>query len=796
MNKRTNHYYGYLTIKSTSKKILCAIPFFLLLFLASSIAQSPFSIKGVVLDIASGEPLIGASIYEAESGKGAISDNFGHFELKDLAEQAKIEVSFIGYNTFNQALDLKKETANFIKINLIEGVELATLEVVANSEDQKFGRNIGNVNIDVKRLKAIPNLLGEQDVVKALTFAPGISSGYEGSVGLYVRGGTPDQNLILLDDAKIYNGSHLLGFLSSFNGDAIKQLTLHKGDKPAQYGGRLSSVLDIRVKEGNKKQKNIDLTISPISSKLLVELPIVENKTSLLIAGRASYLDLLTLPLYIQYKNGKRDNYFGYTMYDINAKLHHKFSDKTHLSLSYFKSRDRFTLLDVSEIADSLTAQNRIAFGNEAANLKFVKYFDKVSTNTSLVFSNFKTAINNQGNPEDSFVANSNTRSNISSVGIKSNWNWNLSTNHQLLFGGEWEREFFEPTLIDLITPDGTPIKTEDLWNETKESQSFAIYINQISQINDWIELNLGARFWRYQAGNYTRFFVEPRATLALYLKSYGSIKFAYNQSNQGVHLLTNNGLTLPTDFWLPATANLPTSSGTEWSVGWKKSFRKNLHIELGGFYKTNQDVITLKDGVNYYEVGIDIKDKLETNGQGRAYGVELLLEKKIKRFTGLLSYTWSKSERQFDAINNGSWYPLRYDRRHDLSITGTLNLNKNWSLAANFVYSSGFAITLPSAIYLPQLETLNPVLHFENRNNARNPAYLRADISATKKFRKSTLTFGVYNISGRRNPLYQSLFFERLSLTDIFDTSYTIQSEQTSFPAFIPSIAYTWDIK
>jgi len=752
-------------------------------------AQEKISINGKVLDSESKEPLIGVSILSQQTGKGALTDNFGRFSLPPVSKFDTLYFQYLGYNSKQLYGDSLEQQAK--QVFLKAGINIDTVAVIAQKEEKAFGQSIGKIGLSPKQVKLLPAALGEPDAIKALSLMPGVSTGTEGTTGLFVRGGSPDQNLILLDDAVIYNGSHMLGFLSSFNTDVLKKVNLYKGYMPAEFGGRLSSVLDIRVKEGHKLKKQLGFSISPVNTKMIVELPLPNQQTSFMLAGRGSFVDLLTLPLYFRYKNGNADTYVSYQMYDINAKLHHIFSEDLHLSLSYFKTNDRFRSLTTSEAVNNFTAENKLNYGNEAVNLKLVHFINnRLYNNTSLVYSTYNSSIFTVGSGSDAVFANGTATSKIVNLGLKSNWTFNTIAANTLNFGLSTGIETFNPTKLEILSANGTFLKTTDLWqDEPKQSHNVALHASYTHLFGNTFQLKGGLRAWYYDIEKYNRIFIEPRLSLGVNVNSKSAVRLSYGLSNQTVHFLTNNGLSLPTDFWLPAIPEIPVSFSSQVSLGYSQSLNKNLDFEVDVYYKQMKRLIALKDGIDYYQPDRSIYEKLQGDGIGKAYGIEVSIMKPKGKLNGGLSYTYSRSLRQFNEINMGEWFPFKYDRPHDVSLFGIYHFNKKWTGSFTFIYNTGIAVTAPTAVYFPNNETGNLTFHFDERNNDRLNDYVRLDIGFTRTFKKSSLTLSIYNALGNFNPIYRELG-QGFTDENPFDP-YVISWEYGLFP-FLPSINYS----
>lgn len=766
-----------------------------ILLVCSLYLNAQKSVSGVVLDANSGEELIGVSISPASSEIGTLSDNFGYFSI--LVPDG-IDTLFLNHVGFKTVLIDLNNHQNFYTVKLSQGITIEEVFVSEIAHKDQSLRNIGIIRKSVEELSEISTLIGEADIIKSLTFLPGISSGIEGSTGLNVRGGSPDQNLILLDDAKIYNGTHLFGLLSSFNSDIISKIETYKGDIPAKYGGRLSSAIDLRVRNGNKIEKEASITLSPIVSKVFYTAPIVKDRTSILIASRVSPLSLLTLPNYIRFKNGNSDSHTSFFLYDVNAKIHHKISDKEHLSFSLSHTNDIFNDL-VGENGDNgerIESRFSINYGNTALNLKYVKFINSnIIFNSSLVYSAYRSNLEALGVDDINLFSNSDVSSSIQSAAYKMEL---VDENDRFIssVGIEIEKEWFEPTILSQFDVNQRVSSTTDLWKNPRSPTSLALYGTSSIRLGANTTVSAGLRLWRYAITDFQSIHVEPRISISHSSSSSAGLKLNYSRTNQGVHFLSTNGITLPTDFWLPSIGEIPLSTSDQISLGYSRSLDDNQSITVEGYFKLTDNLVAQEEGVDFFDASESIQDKIVVNGRGRAYGLELLYELNRNRFSGWLSYTLSRSLRQFDEVNQGREFPYRFDRIHDLSLTSSYDINKRWSLGLNYVYTTGIAVTRPSSILV--LNPNNVIPNIQSRNGSRLSAYQRMDISVSRKIKKSKLTFSIYNTLGNRNPLYERILVGG-NVTDSIGAPISgmsqLRVERVSLFPFLPSISYKIDL-
>lgn len=595
---------------------------------------------------------------------------------------------------------------------------------------------------------------------------PGVKMGNEGSSAIYVRGGSPDQNLILLDEVPLYYVSHYGGFFSIFNSDAISNVTLIKGGFPARYGGRLSAVLDVRMKEGNKQNYQGAATIGLLSSKISFEGPIVKDKTSFIISARRSILDLfMRAASSIQYKVSQ-----GFSFYDINAKINHEFSDKDKIYLSVYNGNDNFFTKVKDKEKFGYASNSKTWWGNLASAFRWNHlYGSRMFSNFSLIYSKYKLSYKNEYDGTG-FISQNNFNSWIEDFGGKIDYEYNAAFNHKLRFGANAVYRTFNPGVFSLYTKDSTNYTSDTTYGSTKiYSTELAAYIED--------EFNLGRRFSANVGLHYSQYFVdkesfysfEPRISTNLLITKSASIKASFVSMRQYLHLLTNSGVGMPTDLWVPATRFAQPEQSYQATLGFAKTFYdKKFELSIESYYKTMQNLIAYSEGSSFYS-GKNWQDKVETKGKGESYGIEFLLQKKAGKATGWIGYTLSKTTRQFDNINHGKVYDFRYDRTHDLSIVFNYRISKYWNFSSSWVYSTGDAITLAQGKYsmvnnmaednVVGLSYDMPAHIYNGRNTFRIRNYHRLDIgfnyTKMKKRGEATWNFSIYNAYNRMNPSY-----------------------------------------
>ena len=674
------------------------------------------------------------------------------------------------------------------------------------------------VELPVQQIKSIPTLFGEADVLKAIQLLPGVQNGSEGSAGMYVRGGGPDENLLLLDGVPVYNVNHMLGFFSVFNPDALKNVTLYKGSFPAHFGGRLSSVVDIRMKEGDMQKYHGNASIGLISSKFNFEGPIVKDKLSFNLSYRRTYGDLLIKPaLWIASWSTPEISKLsvGYYFYDFNAKLNWKISDKDRLYLSFYTGDDAiyFGVKNKDFMSDSTQYTHRIKlnwkWGNKVAALRWNHVVSqKLFMDASVNYTQYRHNLGMNLTEEDTYLPTNTVSKNVFDMVYKSGINdltakvdfdYTPLPNHEIRFGGNYTYHIFRPevqsiqmsesqqSLVDTVT--GSP---------NVYAHETALYAEDNMTFGDIFRMNLGVHYSTFTVEGKTYQSVQPRVSTSLMLASNLSLKAGYAYMTQYVHLLSNSSLSLPTDLWVPVTAKIVPMNAHQWSVGAFYELPRLFDISVEGYYKTMDNLLEYKDGASFFGSSERWDEKV-CMGKGWAYGVELLVQRSFGKTTGWIGYTWAHSKRQFDRegqiINNGKVFPAKYDRRHDISVTVQHKFSDSFDLSGTWVFSSGNCGTLGTQVYegLPndwgEFQHINAL----ERNNFRMGNYHRLDLGANLHFPLNpgllTLNFSVYNVYNHNNPF--------LVYTDyVYDES-TQQAEkklmQVSIFPIIPSFSLSY---
>jgi len=745
--------------KKTNHKIFIFYAVLTLLFPTLSTGQQ-ITISGTIRDAKTGEMLISANIYNPETYAGVVSNVYGFYSLKLPAGRNVVMASFIGYQTFEQELYLLKDTV--INIRLSPVIELQEVVVLETAPQQSIASTeTSTIRLSPVTTKKIPLILGEADLIKTLQLMPGVQGGTEGSSGFYVRGGGSDQNLVLLDGVPVYNVSHLFGFMSVFNPDAIRNVTLIKGGFPARYGGRLSSVLDIRMKEGNNQEFKGEGGIGVISSNLTLEGPIIKDKTSFMVSGRRSYFDIFTYPFQ------DKDMLVGYFLQDFNAKINHIINDRHKLYLSFYTGKDKFFFkIDRKTPWES---EMGLQWGNITTALRWNYIItNKLFCNVSATMSNFKFSFFQDYNDmeENSYYE---YYSHIRDYAVKFDFDYIPDYQHNIKFGGGAIRHSFSPgvTISRQSFSDDLP-KNNKIGVTDLAAYEYSAYIEDDFILTDKIKINAGLHFsaFNVQNNNYTS--IEPRISGRYMILHNLSLKLSYVKMQQYLHLLANSTFGLPTDLWVPATKNVKPQQAQQVSLGLSYSPTNEYEFGIEGYYKKIKNMIDYIEGASFFDLSYGEWEKIVTKGYGDCYGVEFLIQKPTGKLTGWLGYTLSWADRYFDEINFGKKYPYRYDARHDFAITAVYSIKKNIDCGVVWVYRTGYPFTLENekflsmgAAFLGQkyYESPETVKYFETRNNYRMPDYHRLDVGFNfhkqKRKHSRTWSFGMYNAYGRNNPFF-----------------------------------------
>jgi hypothetical protein len=783
-------------------------------------SQQKFTLSGYVRDGSNGEDLIGATIYIDEIRGGTVSNVYGFYSLSLEPGIYTVRYKYIGFDDIVSQIDLSRDIKNDVELALADQ-QLEEVVITAEAEDANVTEvEMSTVVLDVKTITKMPAFAGEVDIIKSIQLLPGVSTVGEGASGFNVRGGGVGQNLIILDEAPVYQSSHLFGFFSVFNPDAVKDVKLYKGGIPAKYGGRLSSILDIRMKEGNKKEFDVTGGVGTIFSRLAVEGPIVEDKASFIIAGRRSYIDVLARPF-----TDALDGGAGLYFYDLTAKTNYDINDRNRVFASGYFGRDVF----------KFDANQGFDWGNQTATLRWNHLFsDRFFSNFTAFFSNYDYAFAFGENDLDKFE----WRSRIQTYNFKPEFTYFFNANNEITFGAD-------VLLYDFLPAEAEGVSNGETTNISlpeKRALEASVYIGNDQSIGDRISAQYGVRLSNfnylgpgpvYQFGDTlagerrpitdyrtaddwemisSYFNLEPRLSLKYQLTPTSSIKASYNRMNQYIHLISNTVASTPIDVWQPSTNNLKPQQGNQVATGYFQNFFGNqLETSAEVYYKWNKNQLDYIDGADIFFNSALEGDLL--SGNGRAYGLELYVKKNQGVFTGWVSYTLGKSELKVDGINYGDdfenrvgeWYPTRFDQRHNLKVTGNYQLSKKINLSTVFTYISGTPTTFPTDRMMIQGYVI-PILD-NVRNNVRIPDYHRLDFSLTidniwrgkkKRFGEGNrsgedyMVISLYNVYARENPF--AIYFSQGVDRQPADTPVQTTATQTAIlGTILPAISYNF---
>ena len=785
----------------------------------SSYAQKKYTISGYITDKNNGESIVGANVYCTALNLGVTSNTYGFYSLTLPEGVYDISFTFIGYQNqvknfnFNSAVnhDVEFELSS---VNIQEIVVTGEKNIVETTQTSM-------IEVPIEQIRTIPALLGEVDILKAIQLLPGVQSS-EGSSGFYVRGGGPDQNLILLDGVPVYNASHIGGLFSVFNADAIKNVRLTKGGFPARFGGRLSSVLEIDMREGNMKEFKGDATLGLISSKLTLEGPIIKNRTSFIVSGRRTYADLLAGPF--MPASTDLTLYF----YDLNAKINHKISKQDRIYLSAYMGNDAFGVdYDGSQVggkggepSDNGILNFGLGYGNLTSTLRWNHLFsDKLFSNTTLTYSRYSFNTNfglTSNNTNENTAINFDYLAGIEDFGGRIDFDYMPNPNHDIKFGTSYTYHHFFPGEVNQNiniqasdTSQNFSLDTTLNFSGNTNVHEMFFYVEDNVKITSRLKANIGLHIGYYSLANNSttdnigladkiidknNISLQPRVSARYLLNESWSLKASYASMEQNIHLLSNSSVGFPSDIWVPAIESVPSQKSKQWAGSVSTLLLQGAYeLSLEGYYKTMSNLITYKAGYSNLESTESWQNAVETGGEGKTYGMELFLQKKKGKTTGWIGYTLSWADRRFDNINFGEWYSYKYDRRHDFSLVISHKFNDKWDVGATWVYGTGNAITFPQGVYtgMPKISpwdeqvAVDFVESYGNRNSTRLPAYHRLDFGVNKHKKRnkwdSTLSLGAYNVYNRKNPFFAYLAYE---------DNQRVAKQVSLFP-IIPSISY-----
>ena len=765
----------------------------------SFLLAQKITISGYVEDESSGERLIGAAISDSLGRSGTVTNSYGYFNLFITEGSPDLRVSYIGYQTRRLNIGYNKDSTVVIKLSANN--VLQTVEVNAQKQNRIEERvQMSQITIPIEQIKRMPMILGEADVLKALQFLPGVKVGTEGTAGIYVRGGSPDQNLIVMDGVPVYNPAHIGGLFSIFNTDAIKSVSIIKGGFPARFNGRLSSIVEVNTKDGDKKDFHLNATIGLLTSKLTLEGPLIKDKLSYLISARRTYFDIILAPLFTDKSESNGItliNQNKINFYDLNAKFNYVLDEKHNFYLSLYQGNDVYGTSETITSSNERSEYNQgFNYGNRLGSLRW-NWLPKSNlfVNTTLFTSSYAynfTDLNSvkKGGREDklgiSFV------SKVVDWGARMDFDYNLKENYRLRFGWTALHHRFEPSETTISqTGESDTIVGAGISNASE----FSIYgENELK----WGKLsaNIGLNVAAYRVKGQGFYSVQPRLSLN-YPFLGGAVKASYAATTQFIHLLTNDALGLPTDSWVPAVPGIGPEQAHQIALGFAKTLPSDIELSVEGYYKTMSNLIAYKEGSSFLTQDPDWEKKV-TQGNGTAYGIEVLLQKNYGRNKGWISYTLAWNNRQFPEINNGEVFPFKFDRRHEFAIVFSRQLNKKVTFSANWTLATGNAITVPQQIYsyaFPSFEFYVPVKQFiySERNSYRTKLLHRLDVSfefykKRKKYERRW-NIGLYNAYSYANPFYYFIRSET-NIGAVSDAKFEL-TQATLFPV-LPSVSYS----
>lgn len=774
--------------------LLCA------LLINLAIYAQEFTIHGYVQDSESKEKLLGVNIYDAATFVGTSSNNYGFYSLTLPKGEYQLVYSFVGFQSDTVQVNLNADT--MITQNLVNALTLKEFQVVATEQERvNETTQMSTIKVPVKMVEKLPVFLGEKDIIKTLQLLPGVQSGSEGSSGLYVRGGGPDQNLLLLDGVPIYNASHLFGFFSTFTPEAVNSVSLTKGGFPARYGGRLSSVIDVRLKDGNQEEFHGEASVGLVSSKLMLEGPIKKNKSSFIISARRTYIDLLAKPIIQASAPPGTNQDIGYFFYDLTAKVNYTLNENNRLFVSGYLGNDKA----YSDIEDQYNYNNTnfkdvvsadLEWGNRILALRWNTILNKkMFANTTLTYSKYNFATENTfEEQEDGAVVSDfgiNYNSYIQDYTAKIDVDYIPNTKHYIKMGiGDIYHTFLPGVSSFNQTFDTLTLDTTFGASNTKAHELFA-YVEDDLKINGRMKANIGLHFSGFVLPNESYFSLQPRLSFLYQLNENASLKASLSTMTQYVHLLTNSTVGLPTDLWVPSTENVTPQRSLQVAAGYAQAVGKRYEFTAEAYYKTMEGLMEYKEGASFFGNNEEWDNKV-LQGSGKSYGFELFLQKKTGKTTGWIGYTLAWANRKFDELNFGNPYPYKYDRRHDVSVAVTHQINEKWDVGAVFVYGTGNSISLATTKF-NGFQGNNPwggssqIEYFDERNGYRMPNYNRLDIgfnnTKKKKWGERIWSYSIYNAYNRLNPFY--LYWGS-------DFAGNPELMQVSLFPIIPSVSFT----
>ena len=727
-----------------------------------------FTISGYVTDGTSSETLIGANILESRQQQGTTTNPYGFYSITLPAGETELSFSYLGYTTRQYRLELSKDT--LINVLMQDNNQLEEVVIVSDKAEAGItATQMGAQEIPIAQIKNTPSILGEADVMKTIQLMPGVQAGVEGSAGLYVRGGGPDQNLILLDGVPVYNVDHLFGFFSVFTPEAVKKVTLFKSSFPARFGGRLSSVVDVRSNDGDMKKYHGTLSVGLLSSKIQLEGPIIRDKTSFNISARRSYIDLIAKPFM------PKDDKISYYFYDINAKINHKFSDRSRLFLNFYNGKDSYYFKTTDSSSSMYKDKMSLNWGNTIATARWNYIFNqKLFSNTTVAYNKYRMDANSTVYTKTNLIESisesnyhSNYHSGICDWSYLIDFDYNPTPAHHIKFGAGYLHHDFRPEVAtskiqekeDGITKQDTLYNS--ISNSTIQAHEVSAYIEDNFDIGSRLRMNVGLHLsmFRVQRRNY--FSAQPRVSARYQLTRHTALKASYTKMSQYIHLLSSTPISMPTDLWVPVTSKIKPMQAHQYSLGSYYTGLTGWEFSVEGYYKQMRNVLEYKEGVSFLGSSSGWENKVEM-GKGRSMGIEFMAQKTTGKTTGWIAYTLAKSDRKFaiGGINNGERFPYKYDRRHNLSLVVNHKFSNRIDIGASWIFSTGGTATIAeevTAIIRPGEDAIQQKDYIEKRNNYRLPASHRLNIGVNfnKKTKHGVRTWNIslYNAYNAMNP-------------------------------------------
>lgn len=777
-------------------------------------AVKKYTVHGYLFDLETGERLINANLFNEANYTGTISNNYGFYSLTITEGNNHLIASYMGYEPYEFNVNLKQDTT--INIGMIlKSDELNEVTIVGNRVSKVEETQMSMNDIPIQKLEKMPVLLGEADVLKVIQMLPGVHSGTEGTSSIYVRGGGPDQNLFLLDGVPVYNASHLFGFFSVFNPDAIKTVKLYKGGFPARFGGRLSSVVDVGMKDGNMKELHGNISIGLIASKLQLEGPIIKDKTSFMFSARRSYIDLLAQPYLISESKSANKSIHGLAFFhDFNLKLNHIFSDRSRLYWSVYHGRDKGKAGETRNYPYNVSEKNLqieknigVGWGNTLSSLRWNYVISpKLFSNTTATYSNFFFDIESQRFDRE-LLENTQVETSyryytgIEDFTAKVDFDYFPAANHFVKFGTQYTHHYFKPGVSNKkeVYENLEAQDVDSLFgNREIYTHELSAYIEDDMTLSSSLKANIGLHVSSYTVDGRTFFRAQPRLSLRYKFNNDWSVKASYSRMAQHVHLLTTSNIDLPTDLWVPVTKNIEPPVSDQLAIGTAIGLKHHLMLTIEGYYKKMNNIIAYKEGASFIDGSNEWENKVE-KGQGTSYGVEFMLEKTVGKTTGWIGYTLTKTTHQFDKINFSRPFPAKYDRRHDINIVLTHQFNDRLDIGASWVYGTGNAVSLALSkipLNIPGIYSRNEyVPYYSGRNNFRMPAYHRMDIGINfhkiKKRGIRTWNISAYNAYNHKN----AFLMMWMQNGDTMEPSLRGDQQLTKVTLYpiIPSVSYSF---